>query len=166
MESSLTFGEKNSQFKGILSSVAIFIFPIIALIIILPQLWWATIVIDNSIEIKFIILFISLLFTTLTVFLILFIKRSAFFVSKYYPVEINSNSIAFLINFPKRIILNIVLIKKPRLFCHWIFFKYKGWPLFIPLGLNKKDRLKLLSTIKLANKKRNNMDGSFEPPIR
>ena len=81
-------------------------------------------------------------------------------------MEISGKFVVFIRPIARRAVYDMTRIYDIRLFWVYLFFRYEGWPIIIPLRMGRPERLELVASIKLANKKRNDMDGSNEPPIR
>jgi len=109
---------------------------------------------------------IALFSVTFIIFISLCFWRNFVNLNTFFPVEISGKFIVFLRPMGKRKVYDLALIKDLNLFWNYLFFRYNGWPVLMPLSIKKEQRHKLMTSIELANKKRNEMDGSNEPPIR
>ena len=154
MDDSLTFGRKPTKAEN---AIYILVFTIVWLLVIGPLAWLALVINNFSMVIWFVVASI--------IFFLIFWKAFSN-LRAFFPVEISGKFVVFLRPVAKRAVYDMTRIKNIRLIWKWLFFRYENWPILVALRMDKDEMLKLLSSIELANNKRNEMDGSDEPPTR
>ena len=140
MKNSLTFGRKSTKFEDI-TMVVLFV---IGLIFTAGSIAWLTI------ETKSYSMGIWLI--VMVIFMSMFVLRVMFVLRTFFPIEISGKFVVFLRPIARRAVYDMTYIKGIRLYWRMLFFRYNGWPTLIPLRIEKKERLELVTAIELANK--------------